>query len=322
MGKVAQFLLVAWLLLTLNFALPRLMPGAPLADLADPQGSPIPLTREARTRILAYYGLDRPVAAQYWSYLAGLARGDLGWSIGYNAPVSQVLGGRLRWTLQLVGVATLAYLALGVVLGALSAWNRGHVLDRMLLVTTFTVGAFPAFFLAMLLILLFGVKLRWLPLGGARSVTAVSGPWALQAADVVRRMLLPASTLVLTNLADVYYLARNSLGQVLGAGYIAMARAKGLPEHAVLFRHALPNALLPMVALAGLRLGATVMGSTMVEVAFAYPGIGLAIYEACVARDYPLLQGAFLVTTLSVMLANLLADGLCRVLDPRLRRTG
>lgn len=321
MQKVAQFLLTAWLVLTLNFLLPRLMPGQPLADLDNPQGSPIPLSEEARARILAYYGLDRPLADQYRSYVLGLARGDLGWSIYYNAPVSQVLAGRLRWTFGLVGVATVLYVGLGIVLGALSAWRRGSALDRGLLVATFTIGAFPAFFLAMLLIVLFGVKLRWLPLGGARSVALLQARWPERAADIARHMALPVLALVLTSLVDVYYLTRNSLGQILGEGYITVAWAKGLRERTLLFRHALPNALLPVVSLAALRLGSVVMGAMMVEVTFAYPGIGLAIYEACVARDYPLLQGAFLVTMLSIMLANLAADGLHAVLDPRLRRT-
>jgi peptide/nickel transport system permease protein len=318
--KTAQFLLTAWLVLTLNFLLPRLMPGNPLADLDNPQGSPIPLSQEARARILAYYGLNRPLLVQYQDYMLGLVSGDLGWSIYYNAPVSQVLAGRLRWTLGLVGVSTLLYLVLGVVLGAVSAWQRGSSLDRGLLVTAFAAGAFPAFFLAMLLIVLFGVKLRWLPLGGARSVALLEGPQLQRAADVARHMILPVLALVLTNLVDVYYLTRNSLGQVLGEGYITVARAKGLPERTLLFRHALPNALLPIVTLAALRLGTVVMGAMLVEVTFAYPGIGLAIYEASVARDYPLLQGAFLVTMLSIMVANLLADSLYALLDPRVRR--
>jgi len=321
MHKVAQFLLTVWLVLTLNFLLPRLMPGHPLADLDNPLASPLPLSQEARTRILAYYGLDRPLAVQYRDYLLGLMRGDLGWSIYYNAPVGQVLVGRLRWTLALVGGATLLYLLLGGLVGAVSAWHRGSVLDQTLLVATFGAGAFPPFFLAVLLILFFGVRLKWLPLGGAQSVTLLEGPWSRRAADVARHMALPVLALVLTNLADVYYLTRNSLVQVLGEGYITVARAKGLAERMLLFRHALPNALLPVVTLAALRLGSVVMGAMLVEVAFAYPGIGLAISEASAARDYPLLQGAFLVTMLSIMAANLVAEGLYVLLDPRVRRT-
>mgnify|MGYP005857270785 CR=1 FL=1 len=319
MQKIAQFLLTVCLVLTLNFLLPRLMPGNPLADLDNPQGSPIPLSREARTRILAYYGLDRPLPAQYRDYLLGLARGDLGWSIYYNAPVGQVLAGRLRWTLGLVGTATLLYVGFGIVLGAVSAWHRGRAWDRGLLVATFTAGAFPAFFLAMLLVVLFGVRLRWLPLGGAQSAALLRAPWPQRAADIARHMVLPVLALLLTNLVDVYYLMRNSLAQVLGEGYITAARARGVRERALLFRHALPNALLPVITLAALRLGTVVMGAMMVEVTFAYPGIGLAIFEASVARDYALLQGAFLVTMLSIMAANLLADGLYALLDPRLR---
>ncbi|HOQ98664.1 MAG TPA: ABC transporter permease [Anaerolineae bacterium] len=320
MLKTVQFALTVWLVLTLNFLLPRLMPGNPLADLDNPLGAPVPLSQEARARIMAYYGLDQPLPIQYQNYLRGLARGDLGWSIYYKAPVGHVLVGRLRWTLGLVGVATVLYVGLGVVLGAVSAWQRGSALDQGLLLTTFATGAFPAFFLAMLLIVLFAVKLKWLPLGGAQSVALLLAPWPQRTVDIARHMVLPVLALLLTSLADVYYLTRNSLGQVLGEGYITVARAKGLRERTLLFRHALPNALLPVVTLASLRLGTIVMGAMLVEVTFAYPGIGQAIYEASIARDYPLLQGAFLVTMLSIMAANLLADGLYGLLDPRVRR--
>lgn len=319
LARAAQVALTMWLVLTLNFLLPRLMPGDPLAELDNPQGLPTPLSPEARERIRGYYGLERPLGEQYRAYLTGLARGDLGWSLSYNAPVARVLAGRLRWTLALVGVATALYLALGVVLGAASAWRRGALLDRALLVGSAVSGSVPAFFLALLLILLLGVRLRWLPLGGAQSVALLGAPWPRRAADIARHMVLPVLALVLTNVGDVAYVARNALAQVLGEGFITVARAKGLPERALLWRHALPNALLPVVSLAALRLGAVVMGAMLVEVAFAYPGMGQAIYQASMARDYPLLQGAFLVTMLTTMGANLLADALYGALDPRLR---
>ncbi len=319
LARVAQLALTMWLVLTLNFALPRLMPGDPLAELDNPQSQPVPLSPAARERIRAYYGLERPVAEQYGAYVAGLARGELGWSLSYNAPVAQVLAARLRWTLRLVGVATLLYLALGVALGALAAWRRGGLLDRALLVATAVTGSLPAFFVALLLILLLGVRLRWLPLGGAQSVALLDAPWPQRAVDIARHMVLPVLALVLTSVGDVHLITRNALSQVLAEGFITVARGKGLRERAVLWRHALPNALLPVITLAALRLGAVVMGAMLVEVAFAYPGIGQAIYQAGIARDYPLLQGAFLVTMLATMGANLLADGLYALLDPRVR---
>jgi peptide/nickel transport system permease protein len=305
--------------LSLNFLLPRMIPGNPLAQLDNPQAMPMPLSEEQRAAIMAYYGLDKPLAAQYVDYLVALARGDLGWSISYKAPVIQVLAARLRWTLLLVGVATVLYVALGLVLGAISAWRRGSALDSGLLAVTLWLGSFPPYVLAMLLIVLLAVNARVLPLGGARSALLLTAPWHVRALDVARHMVLPVMALVLTSTAEVYYLTRSALVQVLGDAYITVARAKGLSERHVLYRHALPNALLPVVSLIGMRLGHLVMGAMMVEVTFAYPGMGAVIVEASISRDYPLLQGAFLVTMLSVMGANLLADALYGVLDPRVR---
>jgi peptide/nickel transport system permease protein len=317
--RPGQYLATILVVLSLNFFLPRMIPGNPLAQLDNPQAMPVPLSAEQRDAVMAYYGLDKPLAAQYGDYLAALARGDLGWSISYKAPVVQVLAARLRWTLLLVGVATALYVTLGLVLGAVSAWRRGSALDSGLLAATLGLGSFPSYVLAMLLIVAFAVKLRALPLGGARSAASLGAAWHVQALDVARHMVLPVAALVLTSLADVYYLTRGALVQVLGDPYITVARAKGLTERHLLFRHALPNALLPVLSLVAVRLGHVVMGAMMVEVAFAYPGMGAAIVEASVSRDYPLLQGAFLVTMLSVLGANLLADLLYSALDPRLR---
>jgi peptide/nickel transport system permease protein len=317
--RLGQYLVTILVVLSLNFILPRMIPGNPLAQLDDPQALPVPLSEAQRAAIMAYYGLAEPLAAQYVDYVAALARGDLGWSISYRAPVTQVLAARLRWTLLLVGAATALYVALGLVLGAASAWRRGSALDSSLLAVTLGLGSFPPYVLAMLLIVLVAAQARILPLGGARSALLLAAPWHVQALDVARHMVLPVAALVLTNLADVYYLTRSALVQVLGEPYITVARSKGLRETYLLFRHALPNALLPVVSLVAIRLGHVVMGAMMVEVAFAYPGMGAVIVEASVSRDYPLLQGAFLVTMLSVMGANLLADALYGVLDPRVR---
>ena len=317
--KVGQYVATILIVLSLNFFLPRMMPGNPLAQLDDPEALPMPLSAEQREAVMAYYGLHEPLARQYVCYLEALARGDLGWSISYKAPVVQVLAARLRWTLLLVGVATVLYVGLGLVLGAVSAWRRGSALDSGLLAVMLGLGSFPPYVLAMLLIVLLAARLHLLPLGGARSAQLLAAPWPVQALDIAQHMVLPVTALVLTGVADIYYLTRNSLVQVLGDAYITVARAKGLRERYILFRHALPNALLPVVSLIGMRLGHGVMGAMMVEVAFAYPGMGAMIVEASVSRDYPLLQGAFLVTMVAVMGANMVADVLYRVLDPRMR---
>ena len=319
--RILQYLFTVIILLSLNFFLPRMMPGDPLAYLVgDPAAdAPMLLTEEMRANLLAYYNLDEPLEQQYLTYLRSILHGDLGWSIYYNAPVSAVLIGRLKWTLFLGGAAALIYITLGILLGAISAWRRGAASDTGLLVAVFALGSWPPFFLAMMLLLLLGVRLGLFPIGGARAVqatpqTGLGGVW-----DVLYHAALPGLALVLTNLPGVYLLTRNAMLTILGQGYIRTARAKGAPEWRILFHHGLPNALPPVVAGLGMRLGHIVMGSIFVEVVFAYPGMGTLLAEASAARDYPLLQGAFLVVTGCVLLFNLVADLLHGVLDPRRR---
>jgi peptide/nickel transport system permease protein len=322
--KAIQTLLTVFVLLSLNFFLPRLMPGDPLSylDNEDPSAdSPMLLTAEMREKLLAYYGLDRPLGEQYLTYLGSLARGDLGWSIYYNAPVMDVLWGRLKWTLLLVGTATTLYVALGIVLGAISAWKRGTRVDVSLLITTFSLGSWPSFFLAMLLVIFAGLKWKLFPVSGARSPYLIhAGRWE-RAVDVAYHMALPVMALVLTQFSGVYMLMRNAMLGVLGEDYIRTAYGKGASEGRVLFQHALPNALLPIVTMVAMRFGFVIMGTMFVEVVFAYPGMGTMIREACMARDYPMLQGAFLVTMLFIMTFNLAADLLYSRLDPRVSRT-
>lgn len=320
--KTAQYLITILVLLSLNFFLPRMMPGDPLSYLlGDPSAdAPMLLTEEMRANLLAYYGLDKPLAAQYWDYLSGLVRGDLGWSIYYNAPVGSVILGRLKWTFFLGGTAAVIYIALGIALGAISAWRRGSKTDIGLLISIFSLGSWPPFFLGMLLIIFFSVELGLFPIGGAQSAETARLGGLEQAKDVLRHWFLPCLTLVLTYLPGIYLLTRNSMLSVLGEDYVRTARSKGIAESLVLLQHALPNALLPIVTTVAMRFGFMIMGTMFVEVVFAYPGMGALIYEAGAARDYPLLQGAFLVTMASVLVLNLMADMLYGWLDPRVRR--
>lgn len=320
--KIAQYLITILVLLSLNFFLPRMMPGDPLSYLlGDPSAdAPMLLTEEMRANLLTYYGLDKPLAAQYWDYLSGLVRGDLGWSIYYNAPVGSVILGRLKWTFFLGGTAAVIYIALGIALGAISAWRRGSKTDIGLLISIFSLGSWPPFFLGMLLIIFFSVELGLFPIGGAQSAEAARLGGLEQARDVLHHWSLPCLTLVLTYLPGIYLLTRNSMLSVLGEDYVRTARSKGIAESLVLLRHALPNALLPIVTTVAMRFGFMIMGTMFVEVVFAYPGMGALIREAGAARDYPLLQGVFLVTMAFVLVLNLMADVLYGWLDPRVRR--
>ncbi len=319
--KIAGYVTIILAVISFNFFLPRFMPGDPLSFLTGAPGMdmPIVLDEATRAKLLAYYGLDKPLLQQFADYMIKLMHGDLGWSTYYNAPVSSILAGRLKWTLLLIGTSTLLYIALGIVLGAISAWNRGGKSDVGLLLLLLSVGSFPPFFLGMLLIILFGVKLNLFPVFGAQSpFMAYSSP-VEEAMDILHHLILPATTLVITHIGGVYLLMRNSMLNVIGEDYILTARAKGLAEWYILRKHAMKNALLPITTMIALRVGFMISGTILVETVFAYPGVGMLLFDAVMYRDYPLLQGAFLIITLVIIAANFVADMVYLRLDPRLR---
>lgn len=315
--RLAQYGLLFWLALTLNFALPRLAPGDPLYYLMGQEVNAF--TPEQRQQVLRQFGLDQPVAEQYGRYLLGIARGDLGTAIRTGRPVITTIAERLPWTILLVGPAIVLSTTLGTALGALAAWRRGRIQDVALLTGLLALDAMPAFWIGMLLIAVFVVQLGWFPSFGAIPLSGGNGPLAF-GAEVARRLVLPVATITLATVGSTFLLARAALLTTLGEDYLLMAEAKGLSERAVLFRHALRNALLPISTSVTLSLGVLVSGAVVVETVFAYPGLGRLIYESVLARDYPLLQGAFLLVTGGVIAANLLADLTYPLLDPRIRR--
>jgi peptide/nickel transport system permease protein len=318
LAKALQYGLVLWVALSVNFLLPRAMPGSPLPYLVGEEIGTLAPERLAEVR--ARYGLDRSLAAQYLDYLGDVVRGDWGTSLRLGEPVAAAIADRLPWTLLLVGTSLLLATLFGVVAGAVAAWRRGGRFDAASLTTAIVVDALPTFWIGMILIAVFAVQLGWLPSFGA---TTPAGPARGTAwlADVGRHLVLPAVTLTLASLSGTYLVMRAAMQDVLGADHVRSARAKGLPEHRVLMGHAVRNALLPVSTLLFLNLGFLVGGSTIVETVFAYPGVGTLLYEAVLARDYPLLQGAFFVLTVSVVAANALADAVYPLLDPRVRRS-
>jgi peptide/nickel transport system permease protein len=315
-GPVAWHGLVLLIALTLNFLLPRLMPGSPLRFLAGEDAAL--LSDQERARVLREAGLDRPLGAQYAGYLVQIARGDLGRSFQHRRPVADLVRERLPWTLLLTGTALVLATAAGVGLGAAAAWRRGTRLDRTALGATMGLQAMPAFWLGMVLVAVFAVELRLLPSFGAREIAASRhGLDALL--DVARHLALPVATLTLATVPPIFLATRAGLVLVLGADFIRVARAKGLSERAILWRHGLRNAALPVATVFMLTLGQAVAGATVVETVFSYPGVGRLMYEAALARDYPLLQGGFLILTVTVLAANVATDAGYRWLDPRVR---
>jgi peptide/nickel transport system permease protein len=318
-GVVMQYATVLFLILVLNFFLPRMMPGDPFLILsADTENEVISvLTEEQRQYYISYYGLDRPVHEQFISYICSIARGDLGNSIYYKVPVIDAIWLRLPWTALIVVGATLISTMAGILLGLFSARNREKARDKLLLVGLISFAEIPSFLLGLIILLAFAVKLKMFPLAGAITPFAdYSGP--LDAAwDIGYHAILPIVTLSLTQLTGIYLLTRNTLVTVMTKDYIRTARAKGIGEKLVWNRHALRNALLPVVTRVGFMIGMLMGGAVLVENVFSYPGVGSLLREAVVARDYPLIQGIMLIMAVSILTVNYLVDIVYEHLDPR-----
>jgi len=318
---ILQYLITVWVIATLNFLLPRMMPGDPFLLLSADQGEEIARFSEAQRRYyIAQYGLDRPWLEQYAVYLAALARGDLGQSLYYNEPVTEILIRRLPWTLVLVLAAVALSTVAGALLGSLSAHRRGGWTDRLLYAAMITIAEVPAFLLGLVLLFVFAAGLRLFPLSGAMTPFAETGSAWAHLADLAWHAALPVATLTIVRSGGMYLLARNSMTTVLARDYLRTARAKGLGPGRILMRHSLRNALLPITTRVFLSLGGLVGGAILVENVFAYPGLGRLMREAVLVQDYPLIQGIFLLVTVSVLTANFLADFVYARLDPRIAR--
>ncbi len=318
-GLLASYLLTVFFLITLNFFLPRALPGDPITALIDP-GAPSYVQNEAiRAELTEYYGLDRPIWVQYFDYLGDLTRGELGVSIRY-VPVMELVAERLPWTLLLISSGMVAAVLIGWIAGIHSAWRRGRAADRGLIALFLGVHSFPVFFLGSLALFAFAVQLRWFPLAGTRTPFAVAAGPIEAMLDIAHHLVLPASVLALQFASSQYLDMRASVVGELGADYLLAGRAKGLRERRLKYRYAARNALLPVVALAGVHVGFAVTQAILVETVFAYQGLGRLTFESVEFRDYPTLQACFLLLTLVVVTANFAADALNARLDPRTKR--
>lgn len=314
-----QYATVIFIILVLNFFLPRMMPGDPFLILsADTENEIVSvLTEEQRDYFKSYYGLDRPLHEQFISYLGSLARGDLGNSIYYKVPVIEAIWLRLPWTALIVVGATVISAISGVLLGLFSARNREKAGDKFLLLGLISFAEIPSFLLGLIILLAFAVRLKIFPLAGAITpFVHYSGPLDM-ALDICYHAALPVITLALTQLTGIYLLVRNTLVTVMTKDYIRTARAKGIGDRLVWTRHALRNALLPVVTRVGFMVGMLMGGSVLVENVFSYPGVGSLLREAVVARDYPLIQGIMLIMAVSILSVNYLVDIIYEHLDPR-----
>lgn len=317
-GKLLQYVSVLIVAISLNFMLPRLMPGNPLVLLA---GVDVGLmTPEERAEIVSEVGLDRPLHEQYFSYLGDVLTGNFGYSYRQSRPITDMILERLPWTLLLAFSSLLFSSAVGIVLGALSAWRRGSVFDLSLLNTMIAIDALPPFWIGMLGISIFAVRFGLVPSQGA--VTPASGYEGLEyIRDVIEHAILPILTLSIISTPRIFLTMRYTMIGLVGEDFIRTARSKGMTERSILTRHMIPNALIPVVTVLALRLGYAFGGTVVIETVFSYPGLGRLIFEAVSGRDYPVMQAAFLLFTVAMLASNLLADWLYPKLDPRARRT-
>ncbi|RZQ65996.1 ABC transporter permease [Amycolatopsis suaedae] len=310
-GKIGGALLSLFAVVVLGFLLFRMIPGDPIATKTKER----PVTPEQIAELRIKYGVDKPMHEQFVDYLSHLVRGDLQDSVFFNRPVADLILERLWPTVLLVGTATLLAIALGLWLGVRAAWRHGSRFDRVQTGLALTLWSVPQFWLGLLLLI---ATQGLFPSRGMTSPDVGPG-FIEQGLDVAHHLVLPAVTLLVVIYAQYMLVMRSSLLEEMNADYLTTARAKGLRDDLVRRRHAVPNALLPTVTLIFLQFGLVVSGTVTVETVFSWPGLGQLTYEALRGPDLPLLQGVFLVLAGSVIVMNLIAEVLYRVIDPRVR---
>lgn len=311
--RCLQAIPVLWGVLTLLFLLLHAMPGNPSNYFFHPE-----LPADLADRVRANLGLDQPLGVQYLKWLGSALRLDFQYSFISGRPVAELLGEALPRTVALAGAAILLAFLLGVPAGAFAALRHGSVWDQLIGGASICVVSMPVFFLGMLLILLLAGALPFFPLSGTSSVNADLWPAWKRWLDHLWHLALPALTLGLASAAAVLRFAREGFLDSLGQDFVRTARAKGLPSSAVLWRHAFPGTLLPVLTLFGLLLPMLFSGSVLVESLFGWHGMGFLIVEAILQRDYPVVLGTTFFLTVLVVIGSLLADLLCRAADPRI----
>ena len=299
---------------TLTFFLIHLAPGDPALILAGDAPSP-----ELLARIRAEYGLDQSLPEQYVSFLSKAATGDFGTSIYFHKPVFAVILDRFPATVLLTGTAMIVASGLGIFLGVAAAKHAGTHVDALISALSLVGYSVPGFWIGQLLILLFAVQLDWLPAGGMTAVRASYTGWR-HVSDVAWHMILPVITLTVFLLTMIARFTRTAMIEALGQDFIRVAEAKGASPRRVLWNHAFRNAVVTTVTVIGLEFGAVLAGAVIVEIVYGWPGLGRVFYDAIYRRDFPLLTGSFMFSSIIVIAVNTVSDAVCALLDPRPRQ--
>ena len=307
----AVILLVA--VLVLNFSMMHLAPGDVADTISQSMGG---ADQEILDQIRADYGLDQPFLVQLGSYMGKVLRFDLGYSFFYNTPVTQLILQRLPATLLLVFTAQILALFIGVILGVISARKPNGIASHFVTILALFGYSAPVFWTGILLLIGFSLNIQLFPVAGMRDVTIEGGFW-VHFVDIARHLVLPVVTLGSIFLALYSRLARATMMEVLGSDYVRTAKAKGLSEREVVYKHALKNSLSPVITLAGLQFSAVISGAVLVEAVFSWPGLGTLAFQSIIARDTPTILGILFFSALVVIIGNLLTDIALRFVDPR-----
>ena len=309
--KLARYFLALFLILSLNFAIPRMMPGDTMTNLL---GEDVYFSGAAAEAMREKMGLDQPLSTQYIGYMKALGRLDLGYSYHFRSPVTDLLWSRMRWTLFLVLPSIVMGALLGTYLGALAGWDEGRGSRRLQTLAAIAIYSSPPYFISLVAVYILGFKLGWFPLKG---VYLTGDPL-----NVLHHLFLPVVIMTLFAASRNFMIMRGSVIQEKRSLYVSYARAKGLFQDEILFASVFKNALLPIITLIALDFGFIFSGALFIEIVFSMNGMGLLIYDAVLCRDYPVLQGAMLIITVMVIIANILADLIYGVVDPRVRSGG
>jgi peptide/nickel transport system permease protein len=313
--RIGRGLLTIFISVTLVFFIVRAMPSDPVSLMISPQ-----MTAETQQALIATYGLDKPKIVQYFLYMKELLHGNLGTSFAKRIPVTQYIAEKLPWTLLLLAAVMVIVILFGITIGLYAAAHKGKLADRIIsVIVTMGISVFIPF-MAFLLLYIFAFRLKICPTGGA--YTPPKGVGMSYYLDVAKHLILPAVALSVTNLANAVLYTRNSMIDVLREDYIRTAYSKGCDPKRVMRVHAIKNALIPTVTVIGMQIGIMVGGATVTETVFSWPGVGRMIYDAVNALDYPVLQGAFLVMAIAVVIMSLLTDLVVAWLDPRIKLGG
>ncbi|MCP4185254.1 MAG: ABC transporter permease [Hyphomicrobiales bacterium] len=311
--RLAWSILLIFAVLVLNFLLIHMAPGDPADVIAGEMGG---ATQEMLDDIRKSYGLDKPLHVQLWVYLSRAVQGDLGNSFFYNSSVLDLILSRIGPTLLLVITSLLFALVIGTALGVIAARKPNGYLSYFVTIVSIVGYAAPIFWTGLMLVILFASVIPLFPISGMYDIRTEGGMF-VRGMDVAHHLVLPAFTLAIVYLAQYSRLTRASMLEILGSDYIRTARAKGVSEFKIYSKHALRNAILPIVTIAGLQFGSVISGAVLVETVFSWPGLGTLAFESILARDYPTILGILFFSAVLVIIANIITDMTYRLVDPR-----